>query len=544
MNTVKTMPVASGGNKMKTWMEKLMVALAVAGMASAVAGCRGKSAGGGRLTVRDGGREWTFVAVEGESHLNLEQDEGNGENRGGAPDTVTMPRFWIATEPVTEGDFAEWMGREVREGKSADQPVAEIEWEEAVECCSRFTERYTKQLPRGVFATLPTMQEWMHAVKVLGYPDWLAGETGTFIFTRNQYGGVLCSPKRDLPVEGYDLATTLVTVSKRGKRDYAGLRLVLVDIAGGEILANGKPYDNTMVSRGVILLQNGLFEPAVAQLERALAEGNLDPEQRERAEDALAFARQEHETGYEDWAALVTLAARSAEGKGFATWPFTELWATLGTGETMENPVVAFLYATNGIVGEWVAIGNLPEDIKEKQPLGETNSIMVPSDDAIDTREFTISPEHVVQVLRCDFTGDGVEDMVVEDFGSVGSDGYWYDFFEGKPDGGHVLRESLQTVGLCVLPRAGGGACGFINIEKYDNPVLSADILTFQDGEAVYESALDQPVAMIDVFPDQIYIAVPFIGPGYGLGWKLMEGRGYWYRPLFWPWQPGTVQGL
>ena len=45
MNTVKTMPVASGGNKMKTWMEKLMVALAVAGMASAVARCRGKSAG-------------------------------------------------------------------------------------------------------------------------------------------------------------------------------------------------------------------------------------------------------------------------------------------------------------------------------------------------------------------------------------------------------------------------------------------------------------------------------------------------------------------
>lgn len=542
MKSMEEMRVTSGENKMKSWMEKLMVAVAAVGVASTVAGCGGKSAGGGRLTVRDGGREWTFVAVEGESRQNLDQDAESGNKQ---PDTVTMPRFWIATEPVTEGDFAEWMGREVREGRRANQPVAEIEWEEAVECCARFTERYAKQLPRGVFATLPTSQEWTHAVKVLGYPDWLAaGETGTFIFTRNQYGGVLCSPKRNLPVEGYDLATTLVTVSKRGKRDYTGMRLVLADIAGGEILSNGQPYDNTMVSRGVILLQNGLFDPAVAQLERALAEGKLSPEQRERAEDALEFARQEHETGYEDWAALVTLAARKAEGKGFATWPFTELWATLGTDGTMENAVAAMLYATNGIVGEWVAIGDLPEDIKEKQPLGETNSIMVPSDDAIDTREFTISPEHVVQVLRCDFTGDGVEDMVVEDFGSVGSDGYWYDFFEGKPDGSHVLLESLQTVGLCVLPRADGGACGFINISKYDNPVLNADILTFRDGEAVYEPALDLPVAMVDVFPDQIYVAVPFIGPGYGLAWKLLEGRGYWYRPLFWPWEPGTVQGL
>ena len=149
----------------------VLLALAVAGMTCAGAGCRGKSAESGRLTVRDGGREWTFVAVEGESRLNLSQDDESGGKRGGAPDKVTMPRFWIATEPVTEGDFAEWMGREVPEGKSANQAVAEIEWEEAVECCARFTERYAKQLPRGVFATLPTSQEWMHAVKVLGYPD-------------------------------------------------------------------------------------------------------------------------------------------------------------------------------------------------------------------------------------------------------------------------------------------------------------------------------------------------------------------------------------
>ena len=41
----------------------VLVALALAGMSFVVTGCRGKSAEGDRLTVRDGGREWTFVAV-------------------------------------------------------------------------------------------------------------------------------------------------------------------------------------------------------------------------------------------------------------------------------------------------------------------------------------------------------------------------------------------------------------------------------------------------------------------------------------------------
>ncbi len=514
----------------------------VCAVVCAVAGCGPKTGADGTLTIRDGDREWKFVAVKGESRINLAQMTVTEEPSEGEPDVLSMPRFWIAEAPVTEGDFAKMMGREVRDGWSADQAVAEIEWEEALAYCDKFTERYKEQLPAHVFASMPSMLEWAHAVKVLDYPDWLDADAGTFLFTRNQNGGFLCAPGRNLGF-GYDLARFLITVPKRATREYAGLRLVLVDIADGVTMLNGAPLDNAMVSRGAVLTESGLLRQAKALLERVLSEGKPSAEERERAEQALAFASEEHEFGFDDWYGLVTLAARGAEAKGFEPFPFVEQWRKLAPGVAMEDADVARAYEEKGIVGEWVAIGDLPEEVREEQSVGETHDIMMLKDDDIVTHEFEITPELVVQVLRCDFTGDGTEDMVVESFGSVGADGYWYDFFEGRPDGSHVLLESLQTVGLCAIPRAGGGACGFITLSKVENPVLSADLLTFRDGEAVYESVLERPIAMIDVFPNMIYACAPFIGPGMGLGWKMLEGKGFWYRPLFWPWAEGEVQG-
>lgn len=529
---------------MNTIANKAMAAAVAGVMVCALAGCGGESGmKAERLTIRDGDREWTFVPVDGKSRLNLSDIMDTEGSQGKNTDIVSMPLFWIAEKPVSEEEFAVWTGRRIPEGRPPEQPVREIEWEDALICCEQFSKRYASQLPRGVFASMPTSQEWAHAVKVLDYPAWLDGDVGTFLFTRNQYGGFLCAPGKNLPVQ-YDLATTLVTVPKRGKRDFAGLRLVLVNIKGGKILANGKPFDNTMVSRGTILTTCGLLYQAKKQLEKVLSHGEPSPDQRERAEGALAFAREEHDTGFEDWNGFVELAARAAAKKGFETDPYATHWSLLSLDSPMESEEVARAYAGKGIVGEWVAIGELPEDVREHQMLGETISIATLKDDEIKSKEFAIAPEHVVQVLRCEFTGDGVADMVVESFGSVGSGGYFYDFFAGRPDGSHVLCESLQTVGLCALPRADGGPCGFLHFSKYANPVLDADILTFKDEKAVYERAVEKDTVMIDVFPDRIYFAAPFVGSDYGLGWKILEGRGYWYRPLFWPWKPGTVQGL
>lgn len=521
---------------MKTWKRSRMVVMLAAVTLCAAGGCKKKvPETEGYLTIRDGGREWRFAPVEGESRINLARMTGQGEDAGGTPDILRLSRFWIATKPVTEGDFAAWTGGTVREGRSAEQPVAEIEWEEALDCCAKFTDRYAGQLPDHVFASLPTMLEWAHAVEVLDHPDWLDAEVGTFLFTRNQYGGFLCAPVGDS--DGMP-----ISVPKRGKRVFAGLRLVLLDITDGTTEVNGETIDDSMVSRGDILTESGLLPQAKAQLERVLAKGNLSEEERERAETALAFAREDHGAGFEDWDGLVVLAAQAAKEKGFEPEPFTEVWRTLGMLAEMENKEAVKAYAVKGIAGGWVSIGKLPDDVRSEQPLGESNDIVILADGDIETREFATGPEHVVQVLRCDFTGDGVVDLVVETFGAVGSDGYWYDFFEGRPDGSHVLRESLQTVGLCAIPRTGGGACGFLDISKDGNPVLEVALLTFRDGEATYEPLVG-PTVMVDMFPDRIYFAAPFIGPGFGLGWKALEGRGIWYRPLFWPWKQGKVQG-
>jgi len=55
-------------------------------------------------------------------------------------------------------------------------------------------------------------------------------------------------------------------------------------------------------------------------------------------------------------------------------------------------------------------------------------------------------------------------------------------------------------------------------------------------------SANDKPFYMIDAREGHIYMSAPFIGGGSGLGWWMLEGRGVWYRPLYWPWKAGTVQ--
>lgn len=27
------------------------------------------------------------------------------------------------------------------------------------------------------------------------------------------------------------------------------------------------------------------------------------------------------------------------------------------------------------------------------------------------------------------------------------------------------------------------------------------------------------------------------------MGWRMLEGRGTWFSPLYWPWEPGFVWG-
>ncbi len=504
------------------------------------------------------GHRWHFVPVAGTSDLPLERMTQSLTNSLEKTTPVTISPFWIADRMATEGDFATIMGRAVRPGRSPDQTLVDIDWLEAVEFCDKFTQACSAQLPSNCFVSIPTTLEWGHAATLLGCPSWMKTREGTFLFTRTATASLLQTTGRflmeilglegtgDLVEIDYDsvLPSTFANVGKRQKRNFTGLRPVLVSKTGGIVTAGGEELDNTVVARGVLLTELGCFGRAREVLSDLLRTVPLSDGQKDRAVDALQFAQRKHPYDIEDWTGLVALSAEYAESRGFAVSPFAEHWQKLGTQDSMEDADVATAYAAAGIVGKWVRIGDLPAELQAEQPVGETDTILTLAGEDVVHLEYEITPDTEVQVLECDFTGDGRLDLVVEEFASVGSDGYHYGFHEQLPDGTYTNRLSLQVVGLCALPPEDGGACGFIVVEKVENPVLAVQLLTFPDGEPTLEAAHPRGFAMNDADHAQIYPQAPFIGAGYGLGWSILQGSGIWYRPLFWPWRPGHVQGL
>ena len=500
------------------------------------------------ILIVDGAMKMRFLPVDGTSQLPIEF-MSTGENREKLS-PVTMPKFWIADRMVTEGEYAAIMGCDVREGRKADDILAEVEWEEVLDFCKMFTKKYAAQMPTNTIASMPTMFEWAHAVKVLGYGENLDGEIGSFVFTGSQRGGFLATSgtiAKNRPID-FDLATDFSIVPKRARMPNVGLRLVLVRRNGGKVFAWGKQIDNTLVCRGSLLAEFGLFDHARAFVEALLAndKANLSEEDRARASKALEYVNKDQEYNFEDWSGLVVCASSFAANKGFRTEPFAEEWGMLGFAGSNEDAAIAEEYRKVGIVGEWQRIGDLPSDVRKGQSsLGDADYILMHGKEGEESfeYEYTVTESNLVQVLRCDFTGDGLEDMVVENYKSTGSGGCWYSFYEATGNGGYKAIDEVQLVGLCALPRKLGKGCGFLIIDKESNPVLSASLYVFKDGKLSCERAATKPFYMLDAEESRIYMAAPFIGAGYGMGWRLLESRGVWFRPVYWPWKQGEVQG-
>lgn len=503
------------------------------------------------LVIKADGRECRFVPVEGTSHLPLEYMRTGNDAVKTNLVPVTMPKFWIAERMVSEGEFAALMGRKVRKGRNADQPLADVEWEDAVDYCEKFTAKYSAELPTNTFASIPTMIEWAHAVKVLDGKVDLSDTVGTFLFNMNQFAGVLGT--LDTPLlkrhSDRDLAVDCVIVPKRVSQSGFGLRMVLVSWDGGIVSTGEALIDNSVIRRGSILTTFGLWGRAERHTKHAMANGDLSPDDKSFAENILEFIGQEHEYDFEDWSGLVSRAAVVAERLGYAVHPYSDRWQWLEYEGGMAQPEIVSEYGKAGIVGEWMKIGDLPESIRKDQSVGSEGTITIFRDGGEKTFDYNyvVTDSNMVQVIKCDFTGDGKDDMVVELFsGFVGSGGYHYGFYEATEDGGFKKvgdDYDEQLVGLCAIPRKDDKGCGFIVIDKVSNPVLTAHILSVKDGKFVWDSVSEKPIYMLDAKDNKIYGPAPFIGGGYGLGFRFLESRGVWYRPVFWPWKQGVVQG-
>lgn len=492
-----------------------------------------------------------FEAIDGETELPREYMR-TCENKEKL-EKVRLPGYWILNGPVTRRQYAavmelpleKVMDEAFSEKDDPDAPIDNIDWLQAYEFCGRFNTMFAEWLPKGYLLQLPTITEWAHAVRIKERNAPIVSPVGCMLFTSDGRGGFLrtfndkdmARLKHDAG-EKIDVAVDYVRIPMRVRHVGVGLRPVLSPVVGGDWTGESR-----MVTRAVILTKSGRLEEAKRMVEVALEKGELDKEERERATDCLEYLNAEHENDFEEWSGMVTLVGAAASRRGYSVEPFVLGWME---NEDLKNEdkTIAKAYEENGIEGLWMRICDLPEDVRSAQSIGEKRHMTVYVGEEIGTGYYGIATNTLVQVLRCDLDGDGRKDLVVEDFGSVGSGGYWYDFFRQKPDGTYTNVLSLQTVGLCAIPTTNGSSCAFIQIVKNSNPVLSASLVSYQDGEMLFTEITPRPFYMLDANEKQIYRSAPFIGAGYGLGWSHLQGRGIWYRPLYWPWKAGEVQGL
>lgn len=476
-----------------------------------------------------------FVAVDGTSQLPLEFMR-TGESREKLS-PMKLSRFWISEKPVSEALFLKVMGRP-SSGCNSERPMVNIEWSEACEFCERFTRANMAQMPTNCVASLPHMIEWAHAVRVLKGKTDFGSSVGTYLFTGSSQGGYLHTMGADILAKctNADLSVDLLITPKRLKRDNVGIRVVLIDVT--EEVAGW----NRILDRGMVALQHGEFALATQYIQLALARGRLNEQDKGEAEKALSWIRQGHDEDQEDWSGLVAISAAFAEKRGFQTQPFAENWQTVGW-EDSENEKVAKAYEKAGIVGKWMKISDLPKPVKADQNPGREYGLMVLVSNELETVEMKVEPDYVVQALECDFDSDGRKDLVTEVFDEAASTGYQYNFYRCLADGSYTNVLVRHVAGLCALPRRDGKGCGFLVVDKNSNPVLSVSLLTFKGEEHITEEANQRPFYMLDAREDQIYGSAPFIGAGYGLGWMHLRARGIWYRPLYWPWKSGKMQG-
>jgi len=130
------------------------------------------------------GDRWTIP----ELNLEMAWIEPGSFTMGGAPREEANPYYerqleesltigyWLGKYEVTQGEWETLMGNNPSYFKNAGNrvPVEKVSWEEAMEFCSKITERErsARRLPRGYEYSLPTEAQWEYACR--------AGTTGPY----------------------------------------------------------------------------------------------------------------------------------------------------------------------------------------------------------------------------------------------------------------------------------------------------------------------------------------------------------------------------
>lgn len=480
------------------------------------------------LVVRDDGLELKFVEVSGTSRLPVDYYFGEGDKS--KIEEVTLPRYWVAERPITHGEYAKLMEREIPEWAKAEESVSGISWIEAFHFVERLNERYGESLPKGYRFSFPNVIEWLHAEQVVELRKSVGEDKKFFIFTGTGTGMMLYT----------DSGEEFNAAPKRMRMANIGLLPVAVPI-----YADSERFGAPYIARGETLLTNGLIDEARRYFELLLERGGMSDSDVAQMKACLESVNEPRDYDFDDWYDMLFTIGEVVSERGYENSPIVEGWVSAPSLE-VENENVASFYERHGIRGEFVRVGDLPESVRADQTvcMNQEEVLMCFNDeDGFKSGYWHPSTNTLVQVLKCDFDGDGCEDMVVEDFASIGSGGYWYNFYRQESNGSYTNMLELQTVGFCAVPFKDSARCAFITLAKAGNPILIPKVIVYEDGELRIEDLCSRAYYMLDAAEDRLYFAAPFIGAGYGLGWKHLQGRNLWQSPLYWPWKPGRVQG-
>lgn len=515
-------------NLEKCKMTKTIMLLTGAVAIGAICGCVTSEEKSHDLVVREDGIELRFVEVSGSSRLPIDFYFGDGDKS--KLEDVTLPRYWVGERPITRAEYSKVMGLEILEGAPTEESVDGISWIDALHFVERLNEKYAASLPKGYRFSFPNVIEWLHATKVLELRKTIGGEMEFFIFTGIGTGMMLYTDGN----EEFD------TIPKRMQMANIGLMPVIVPI-----YADSRRFGAPYIARGETLLTNGLIDEARRYFELLLERGGMSDSDVAQMKACLESVNEPRDYDFNDWYDMLFTIGEVVSERGYENKSIVDGWV-LSPSLEVENENVASFYERHGIRGGFMRVGDLPESVRADQTVcmnQEEVWMCFNDEDGFKTGYWHPSTNTLVQVLKCDFDGDGCEDMVVEDFASIGSGGYWYNFYRQESNGSYKNMLELQTVGLCAVPSKNSAGCAFVMLEKCGNPILMPELIVYKDGELQKEDLCPQSYYMLDAAEDRLYFAAPFIGAGYGLGWKHLQGRNLWQSPLYWPWKSGRVQG-
>ena len=472
---------------------------------------------------------------------------------------IQMPRYWIGKFEVMQKQYQAVMGDNPSSVVNERMPVTDVEWIDAVRFCDSLNRACVGgEIPTGYRFDLPTVVEWAHAFRgacesVYACAGSSDGEAVAWCATRNANGELVPSSlhlvgvKEPNQVGVYDMSGnvaeyvflgdfrganvrmggdyrspvescglgTVAWGAKHERSRSVGFRVALVP----EAVTDPNGTSSALCTKGKTLLVAGYADFAAEYLRQAAKLDGFAESDRERAKQALRQAEAGKNTKLEDWSGLMKTISEKVVAAGYDPGDALECWNAGSKVSVERRGAQAESYFRHRIYGRRTAVRDLPTNVAAR----------VASDLSL-----------CVQAIACDFTGDGLLDLVVNLPDSTDADGECYGFFRRIRSGGYELvGEPVRNVGMCAICGI-DGKVDFVVLFKRGEAAVCPSLIEYQetaDRRGFRVAWLsDGPIVMQDREKWYVYGKIPFLSETPERDVKQLMSLGRYVRPLFWPW--------